>query len=176
MIHNKSTKFIFAITLFLNAFNLFAEQSQTDSEDKDIEHITVTGEDQITVLRYAMYRAEEDFFDSFNDLTTKKDFKITCHNEQKHAFTRLKQRKCKSAFESDVAFELTQRALRSGRRGIENSPMKGEIYVAQERVRRKQLKEMERLLLESPELQAKLIKLNQAKANLAHAKQTNKVE
>lgn len=174
MIYNKSTKIIFAITLFLNAFNLFAGQSQTANEDKDIEHITVTGEDQISVLRYAMYRAEEEFFNSFNDLTTNKDFKITCKKEPRHAFTRIVERQCKSAFESDIAFEITQRAIRSGRGGITNSPLKNEIYQEQEKIRKKQIAEMEKLIQENPKLMAKLIELNQAKAKLEHARKVDK--
>lgn len=169
MIIHKTAKFLLGISLLLSASKLFAEQNQITDDNKEIEQITVTGADQLSVLRYAMYRAEEDFFNSFNELTTNKDFKITCKKEPKHAFTRILERQCKSAFESDVAFELTQRAIRNG--GIEKSPMKGEIYVAQERVRRKQIAEMEKLLLENPEMQQKLIKLNQAKAIFAEANQ-----
>ena len=168
--------FICNIAIMSCASFSFALTNDTKQEDENIEQITVTGDDQLSVLRYAMYRAEEEFFDSFNDLTTNKDFKITCHNEQKHTFTRLKKRKCKSAFESDMSFEVTQTALRSGRGGIKNSPLKSEIHIEQQKVRKKQIAEMKRLLLKSPELQAKLVKVNQAKVKFEQAKQTDKAK
>lgn len=176
VIFSKPTKIVLVFALSLSYFNLHANQTSTNEKDDEMEHITVTGEDQLSVLRYNVYRAEEEFFNSFNDLLTNKDFKIACKNEKKHAFTRLKKRKCKSAFESDMSFEVTQTALRSGRGGIKNSPLKSEIHIEQQKLRKKQIAEMERLIKESPELQAKLIKLNQAKVKFESAKQTKEAE
>jgi hypothetical protein len=164
----KSIICLIAVSFTLHsAIPLAVENTEQPSED--IEQITVTGNDQINVLRYQMHRAEEEFFDFFNQLTTNKDFQITCKQEAKHGFTRIKQRNCSSAFETRIEFELTQDALRT-RGGLENVPLRGEIYTAQKIVRKKQLEEMKKLISENPDFQQKLIALNNAKAKFEQAK------
>ena len=151
-------------------------QLQSADTQEDIERITVEGSDQLSVLRHSFYRAEEDFFNLFNELTTDESFQITCKPKERHAFTRIKKRTCESKFQDEEEYAMTQKAIFNGSRRNEDAwmarlPLQGEVYTQQRRLQKKQIAAMEALITENPELQQKLIKLNQAKQKYQDAKQ-----
>ncbi|MEL7538042.1 MAG: hypothetical protein AAFM91_13410 [Pseudomonadota bacterium] len=146
-------------------------EAEPKSDDESIDEITVTGQGSVTSFRNQMFRAEDAFFDLFNQLTTEEDFEIVCERRRRHSFTRTTERYCESRFESRIAFELTQRNINLG--SVESAipvPLQGEYERQVKKRRDDQLKEMERVLLENPELQQKLIELNEAKAKYEEAK------
>lgn len=156
-------------------------QPENDSQ-KELERIIVEGDEQISVLRYNFYRAEEDFFNLFNELIDNESFRISCKQKERHAFTRIKQRSCESKFQDEEEYRMTQRAIQTGSRrydGTERNaghwmsrlPLQGEVYTQQKRLQKKQIAAMEALIVENPELQQKLIKLNEAKQKFEDAKQ-----
>ena len=139
-----------------------------------VDEITVTGQGNRNYFKRQMIRAETEFYDLFNELTTEKDFRIVCETENRHAFTNIKVRKCQSVYESRIAYELTQRAFQMGSRAGANievpATKRGEYAQRVAERRQEQLEDMARILEENPEFKEKLIALNKAKAEYEESK------
>lgn len=170
-------KTFYSISPFLLLLLLLqpAQAQPSQNTDEDMERITVDGSDLLITLRHNFYRAEEDFFSLFNELTTDKSFHITCDKKKRHAFTRIKQRDCESKYQDEESFKLTQRAIRSSNPTeaevwMKRLPMQGEEYREQRRMKKKQVEAMKKLVAENPELLAKLVALNEAKTKYEEAK------
>lgn len=148
------------------------DDASTAKDGEPIDEVVVTAEGNLTFLRRQIIRAENDFYNLFNDLTSEDDFKIVCKKEKRHGFTNMIVRKCKSKYEDTIAFELTQRDRRLGSFERTSLPTtkQGEYEQRVAKRREEQLAEMARILQENPEFQQKLITLNEAKAKYDEVK------
>ena len=139
-----------------------------------VDEITVTGQGNRNYFKRQMIRAETEFYDLFNELTSEEDFRIVCKTEKRHAFTNIKVRKCESLYESRIAYELTQRAFQLGSQNSTNASVpatkRGEYEKRVAERRQEQLEDMARVLEENPEFKEKLIALNKAKADYEESK------
>lgn len=150
-------------SVFSQSKILQSSDNKTSTEAvEDIETIVIQGDDQIVVLRHNYIRAENDFFTSFNELTSDEDFKITCKKKKRHSFTRIVKRKCESAFESKI-FKQVMRETQRFDPNVAYLPPPGLVLARQKRIREKQISEMEDMVRSSPELQKKLLALIDAK-------------
>lgn len=147
------------------------QQTVASTTTKDIERITVDGDEQTSVLRYNYIRAEDSFFNAFNQLTDNTDFHITCEKKKRHSFTRIKLRDCESGFEKRITAELISEVMMRNRAAPSlGIPLPGQINAKQNKAREKQIEAMEVLIQQSPQLQEKLIALIEAKQKLDDAR------
>jgi hypothetical protein len=165
-------------TLMVVHFMVSAAQEDGDSEKtvEDIEHVQVTGQRLAPYFKKLMYKAEEDFYGLYNDLTDNDDFKITCHRKEIHNFTRLKKRVCEAGYISksinegnEAAFSsmLKRNQLNGNFSGTSNKFQEARIAL---KYREKQLEDLKEKLLASPELMEKYIALTEAKTKYEEAK------
>ena len=85
-----------------------APESQAPASD-ELEEIIVYGEVPLTLLRGEVYRAEDNYFATFNELNSTDDFDIRCRRRAPTG-TRIVQRVCRAKFVN----ELEARAYREG--------------------------------------------------------------
>ena len=135
-----------------------AQDSTADAQivpiEEEIEEVVVYGEKTLIVLREMVHRAEENFYDVFSELNENPEFDVRCFMEAPTG-TRIPKHVCRAKFVTDAETEWGQAWIR------EWAAVPVHTAVA---VKRKQMeREMERLVLERPELQAALVDYVRAK-------------
>ena len=128
-----------------------AQESDASSEEP-IEEITVFGEKTLLNLKFASIRAENEFFELFNELNTDDEYDVFCDKEAS-VRSRVKRRRCWSPFER----ELEEDAMRdmvspSGQLGAGTRMIvRNEALIRAKR--KKQAEMLQQMVLENPELQ-----------------------
>ncbi|GAB5383621.1 MAG: hypothetical protein Alis3KO_07440 [Aliiglaciecola sp.] len=179
MTFNKYVKAFLATSCIIVATNAFSlNSSPTTTEDSEtIESITVTGDGK-AFYRQLMNLAEDDFFDLYNQITENEDLKVKCKTKNRHGFTRIKQRKCESAFVSRIKYDNVQVSIESGSRrtgALSSGTWMNRIglttksYSEMKKLRKQQIEDLEQKIKDNPELQQKLIKLLQSKEKYKNA-------
>jgi hypothetical protein len=128
-----------------------------------LEEITVYGDKSLTRLRHELYRAEEDFFDVFNDLNSTDEFDVDC-DYVTILGDRRRHHLCMPKFAEKAEIDATLNMLVDGKAGGSWA----EYYLGSVRVRKKDelLKaEIAALVTENPEMQEafnNLVRANRA--------------
>lgn len=136
-------------------------QAQDDSDqsvvmpmEEEVEEIVVYGERSLIVLREMVHRAEENFFDVFSELSANDEFDVRCFLETPTG-THIPKHVCRAKFVTDAETRWGQAWIK----GWAEQP----AHTIIARKRRQMEQEMERLVLERPELQAALADYVRAK-------------
>ena len=120
------------------------------SQDSNVlEEVTVYGHLPLTTLRFEVYRAEDNYFASFNELNSKDEFDIYCRWEAPTG-TRIKQRQCRARFYAELEYQ----AARQWRQGSGIPPQQwlaSQQALIEDKARRLN-EEMRRLVIEHPQL------------------------
>lgn len=166
------------------AFDNVPELEKQYEEVNDIEVITVTGERHLGFFRQQMRNAEDSFFSLYNSLTDEDEYKINCSRKD-HLGTNVVNRICEPQYVSDMKFEEIQVALKSGSSHASGAGMINSGRLAKKmgnrssnayyvnlfkKKRKEHLKNVEKLVLENPELKKKLVELNLARDALQRKK------
>ena len=128
-----------------NASDQEAEQDRTDT----IDEIIVYGDKSLVRLRQELYRAEEIVFDLFNSLNSDDEYDIHCYYEAPIG-SHIKRRVCKANYLKELTAEATRQSLLFGQAGAGRPHLDPLL-----RIRKKDKllqEEMERLIVEQPEL------------------------
>ncbi len=78
-----------------------AASSAEVEEVEEVEEITVYGEKSVSALRYAVYRAQENFYEIFSALNDDDEFDVRCFYETPSG-TRLRTHVCRARFVTDA--------------------------------------------------------------------------
>ena len=146
------TSFI-ALTFALSASGSCDEPTGVDAQEQkpgDIEEIVVYGEPNVVQLRYAMYRAEEAFFDVFNSLNTIKDFKVKC-DYRVSLETRRRVHLCLPRFYLRNEAAVTRATMIENSFALELADQ--DAVKTTDRRKRQMVEELQRILSQHPELQ-----------------------
>ena len=124
-----------------------------------LEEVMVYGETPLIQLRTEVYRAEDQYFATFNALNSSDEFDIRCERVATTG-TRIPQRQCTARFYD----EITARAATAWQRGETISP---QHYLSSHQAlidmkSRELREEMETLVLEHPKLREALYEFNAA--------------
>ena len=172
-------KLLLVLSSFLfttSAYSAIPSEAKNKASEP-IESITVTGEGKV-FYRQLMNLAEDELFDLYNELTEDKDFKVKCSNKNRHGFTRIKQRKCESAFQSRIKYENMQVARKSGssRTGtLSNGTWMNRVgpsaksYAEMKELRKKQVEDIVQKIMDNPALEQKFRKLLQTRESYKNA-------
>ena len=149
------------------ATNNVQQQNQASSEQK-VEVITVTGNRPIAFFRDQFQKAEQEFFALYNAKEMNDEFRIEC-GAQKHSFSHLARNVCEPKYIEQTIYEMTQEALEIGskRQGLQgqlqNLSSRRAIELKLKSKRKKHLASLRSIVEQNPDLQLKLLHLNQAK-------------
>jgi len=89
-----------------------APQSQAPASD-ELEEIIVYGGAPLTQLRVQVYKAEDNYFATFNELNSTDEFDIHCRREAPTG-TRIAQRVCRAKFVTDLQARATREGVPFG--------------------------------------------------------------
>jgi len=145
----------------------------TSGGDKAPEEIIVYGKTNIVILRNAVYRAEENFFDLFNSLNSDDAFDIECDKHQNAEQKRRSKRRCSPSFALEYEAWVTGRYLRNGGlMGMSNPAFANLEYQARVRAKEREMwAEMGELIEANPEFLEKIEELERANDSLAAEKE-----
>jgi hypothetical protein len=151
----------------------------TSKGDETPEEVIVYGKTNIIILRNALYRAEEDFFDLFNSLNSNDEFDVKCEKHQtalqrrRHTLhSGMSTRRCSPSFALAYEAWVTQRYMMNGGLGGMADPASANLdYRALVRVKQKEMvAEMAELIEANPEFLNKIDELERAHDALAAEK------
>jgi len=135
-----------AAIMALAASGFANAQEPAEEADEVPEEITVFGQKTLLNLRFAVERAETDFFNRFNEFNDDDQYDVFCDEIAKTG-SRIRRRTCWSPFEREIDEDETKRAFETGSRvGVRNE---GLIRLKRE----KQAELLKNMVLENPELQ-----------------------
>ena len=169
---NTTTKLLCCFTLALPLFMANGQDASTSTAtdatkiDKDVEVIGVVGQKPLSFFRRQMASAELDFYDAFNALANEEKFKVKCRRET-NAGSRIKRQRCYPQYVLDEMAARTQDVLSSGG----PYPSFEDIEATTKKEKKESLAYVEKVVLEHPQLLAKLIDLNEKQALYEQQKQ-----
>ncbi|MGB3726409.1 MAG: hypothetical protein WA981_11630 [Glaciecola sp.] len=169
---NTTTKLLCCFALALPLFMANGQVVTTDTEaetaniDKDVEVIGVVGQKPLSFFRRQMASAELDFYDAFNAVANEEKFKIKCRRETTVG-SNMKRQRCYPQYMLDEMAARTQDVLSSGG----PYPSFADIEVMTKKEKKESLAYLEKVVLEHPQLLAKLIDLNEKQALYEQKKQ-----
>jgi len=126
----------------------------------EIEEIVVYGEKSMTQLRLELHRAEENFFDVFNSLNSKKEFDVRC-DYIVPIETRRRQHVCTPLFAMKLQEQAAQDMVATNMQ-YSTTPL-GALLKKKEKL---MWKEMATLVAEQPEMQAAYARLMKANSGM----------
>ena len=149
-------------------------ETTSPEAERTPEEIVVYGETNVIILRNALYRAEEDFFDLFNSLNSDDAFDVECKNRQKSITERRKDHRCAPSFALEYEAWVTSQFMRgmsNGYIGMLDPAFANLDYQARVRVKEIEMRaEMAELIEANPEFQDKIEALERANDALAAEK------
>ena len=144
--------------LALLASVLVCHVAAAAQEEEAIDDIVVTGEKSISTLRNEVFEAEEAFYSVYNKLNDDKDFTVRCFYETPTG-TRIRNHVCRAKFVTDAYSKQANKGRGDATR-IANQDANSEFAAKTAKFQEK----LESLLATDPELQAALIRYNEARA------------
>ena len=140
----------------------------TSESDETPEEIIVYGKTDIIVLRNALYRAEEGFFDLFNSLNSNDEFDVKCEKNQTAMQRRRRTtlggmmgRRCSPSFALEYEAWATAQFIRGGMLDASFANLEHQMQV---RIKQREMEaEMARLIEANPEFLDKIGVLESAK-------------
>jgi hypothetical protein len=127
---------------------LCCENIMAEDQEEPIEEITAYGQKSLLNLKFVARQAEQDFFDRFNELNEIDEFDVFCEKAATSPYSRIKRHRCWSPFEREFDEEQAEYAFNTG--GFVGVRNEGKIRLK----RKKQAEHVQKMVLESPELQA----------------------
>jgi len=109
-----------------------------------------------------MEKAEDNFYDLYNQLTTNNDFKIQCRKEFS-SFSHIKNRVCKPNYTKTIRDEMYAETFAD----MMSSSYYREVKFRINRMQKKHLKAMETTVNNNPKLKELLIKVESERYKLA---------
>ena len=149
--------------------------TKPQSQRNEVEVITVSGQDSLAFLRARMQSAENAFFDLYNSLTDKEEYRISC-SIKKSITSNVVRRVCEPKYIDLIKYQHTQASLDTGsnreflKGKLQNLPTSTRFRTLIAQKRKEHLHNVETILTASPALQQKLIALNEAKARYQQKK------
>jgi len=138
---------------------LASEVVEQDTSDT-LDEIIVYGDQSLSALRHAVYRAEENFFNVFNSLNDDDEFDVHCFYETP-SFTHIRRHVCRANFVIDAT---SAEAANIRTQGPRWNPPPAEWAIES---KKKRLGEMlQALAFEHPELLRALNEYTEARQNL----------
>ena len=148
-----------------------ADEETAPQAERTPEEIIVYGQTNVIILRNALYRAEESFFDLYNSLNSHDQFDVECKNRQKSIQERRKEHRCAPSFALEYEAWVTARFMRgmsNGFIGMLDPAFANLEYQARVRVKEREMRaEMEELIEANPEFLEKIEDLEMANDALA---------
>jgi hypothetical protein len=140
-------------------------QTAAPETSEAIEEITVYGDKPLHALRREVYRAEENFFDTFNSINDDDEYDVRCFYEIP-SFTHIRRHVCRANFVIEATSKESAPAF-SIQVGAFSRPAAFEIDRKRERLREL----MEAMIAENPELLQALIEYTDRKQTLEAEKE-----
>jgi hypothetical protein len=161
---------LFALCTFIvfpaNAGPYGSEIQQEDDANKpEIERIEVIGQRPRLYFRKTMVKAEDNFYDLYNQLTMNNDFKIQCRKEFR-AFSHIKNRVCKPNYTKTIRDDMYADTFAD----MMSSSYYREVKFRINRMQKKHLKAMEITVNNNPKLKELLIKVEVERNKLINYK------
>lgn len=155
------------------AVMVYQSTAATVQQDKEsIEIITITGERSLAFFRQQFDQAQSDFFAAINALPLDDSYEISCERKA-NSFSRIKRKICEPKYVGEIEYELTQQAIgdridleKNLNRLVSDGVLKNSVDAKRE----KHLAALSTAIRKSPELQQKLLNLNQARYSLEQKK------
>jgi len=149
-----------------NAGPYGSEIQQEDAVNApDIERIEVIGQRPRLYFRRTMEKAEDNFYDMYNQLTTNNDFKVQCHKEFR-SFSHIKNRVCKPNYTKTIRDDMYADTFAD----MMSSSYYQEVKFRINRMQKKHLKAMETTVNNNPKLKELLIKVEVERNKLVNYK------
>jgi len=114
----------------------------------DIERIQVIGQRPRLYFRRTMEKAEDNFYDMYNQLTTDNDFKVQC-NKEFRSFSHIKHRVCKPNYTKTIRDDMFAETFAD----MMSSSYYQEVKFRINRTQKKHLKSMKKTVNSNPQLQ-----------------------
>jgi len=140
-------------------------QQEEDVNEPEIERIQVTGEKSRIYFRRAMIKAEDNFYDLYNQLTLNNDFKIQCEMAFK-AGSHIKHRVCKPNFTKTIRSDMHAESLSDMMSSSYNQAVAFRINNMQE----KHYRAMEKTVKSNPKLKELLLSFHRKRQELLDSK------
>lgn len=140
----------------------------TAEGDKTPEEIVVYGKTNIIILRNALYRAEENFFDLYNTLNSDDEFDVKCKKHQNSISERRKVHSCRPRFALEYEAWVTQHSIKSsGFIGLSIPTFANLEYQARVRIKERAMwAEIGELIETNPEFLDEIMELQRANVAL----------
>jgi len=145
-----------------------AQNSQSESSDENVEKVEIVGKKSSGLRRKELYKFEDEFFDSYNDLVGKNELKIDC-GYHKRTWSNVKVRACIPRYVGiAVSNELTDSAsaMRGGLQAssmLSGVPDVAMIKKNKAKLEKEASKRMAELINENPKLAEKYLAYLNAK-------------
>jgi hypothetical protein len=137
-------------------------QETDEVADEPIEEITVVGEKTLLNLKFAAIRAENEFFELFNELNTDDQYDVFCDKEGS-VRSRIKRRRCWSPFEREIEQDAVREMVGAdGRLGSGTRMVVPRNEALIQAKRKKQAEMLRQMVLENPGLQRLYNRFGQA--------------
>ena len=137
-----------------------------DSSGEPIDEVVVVGEKSMRTLRQAVYRAEENFFDTFSRLNDDNEFDVRCFDEAPTG-TRITRHVCRANF----LINATSREAEVWRTDGPAIVAAGSSEAQLDRKREELRERLENMVMTNPQLAEALAKYTAAKQNYEHERQ-----
>jgi hypothetical protein len=152
-----------------------SDNAVTSEGDKTPEEIIVYGKTNIIILRNALYRAQENFFDLYNSLNSHPQFDVECKKRQKSISERRKEHRCAPSFALEYEAWVAARFMRGmgrGYAGMLDPAFVNLEYQALVRAKEKEMwAEIAELIETNPEFQDEIKELFRANRALEDEKE-----
>lgn len=132
-------KLVALIILLAFVSNTCLATTDTESE---IERIDVIGKKPLVLMKRDMIRAEDEFYDLYNELVEYREMRMDCEMQSLHNFTRVKKRTCKPKFLEAIKNDEMDKAIdRAGGRNSIANIMNAvpDIVIVRQRVKEKNI-------------------------------------
>jgi hypothetical protein len=151
-------------------------QSEANSQDREIEEITVRGEQTFISIRAQITRAEDNLYSLFNDLNSKDEFDIFCR-KTRSTYSYIPKRSCDPVFFTNARAVSAQSAVSEMRQAFSDGGVDIEIlnrawtFIEPESEIKQQVakdyedlnNEIQRIALENPDYLNALMQLGELK-------------
>jgi len=145
---------------------LFSETKQEKHvNEPEIERIQVTGDRPRIYLRRAMVKAENNFYDLYNQLTTNNDFKVQCEKVFKPG-SHIKNRVCKPNFTKTIRSNMHANDLAD----MMSSSYNQAVAFRMKNMQEKHYRAMEKTVNNNPKLKELLLSFHSKRQELLDSK------
>jgi len=140
-------------------------QQEDEANDPDIERIQVVGERPRIYFRREMIKAEDNFYDLYNQLTPNDDFKVRCEKVFR-AGSHIKNRVCKPNFTKTIRANMYAGSLAE----MTSTAYNQEVDFRIKKMQEEHYKSMEKTVNNNPKLKELLLSFHSKRKALLDSK------